>query len=232
MWKRAAVRRARVPIWPECSLLCVANVPEFTDILACSIVLKDEPFGFFSATGSAEWACTLDDFQLSEETGPTWECCQTAATTEGDGLGQRGLTGSDLAEHLSTYGTVGARAVPLGRDGEMWGALTLYWGPSTRPENLVTPSVAMAATVTEVIERQLREEIERECGNPDRAPDGWPSMAAPCTTSAATFQEREALSEERHARATARDERALARDARAAERDARAAERDALAARA
>jgi diguanylate cyclase (GGDEF)-like protein len=203
---------------------------EFTDILACSIVLKDEPFGFFSATGSAEWACTLDDFQLSEETGPTWECCKTAATTQGDGLGQRGLTGSDLSEHLSTYGTIGARAVPLGRDGEMWGALTLYWGPSTRPENLVTPSVAMAATVTEVIERQFGEEMSgnaatRTAHLTGDAPDGGGYE------SAATFQEREAISKERHARAAARDERALARDARAAERDARAAERDALAAK-
>ncbi len=208
------------------SALC-RECAEFSDILACSIVVKDDPFGFFSATGSAEWACTLDDFQLSEETGPTWECCQTSTATQGDGSGHRGLTGSDLAEQMSMYGAVGARAVPLASDGATWGALTLYWGPTARPENLITPGGALAATVTEAVERQHRDEMNRnpaarvvhsssgERSEPDR--DG------------ATYREREALSEERHARATARDARAAERDARAAERDARAAERDALA---
>ena len=209
------------------SALC-CECAEFSGMLACSIVLNDDPFGFFSATGSAEWACTLDDFQLSEETGPTWECCQSATTTQGDGLGQLGLTGSDLAVHLSLYGAVGARAVPLLRDGAIVGAVTLYLGPSTGPDSLVTPGAALATTVIEAIERQHREEMS---GNPvarvvhpaGEAPDGGDRGGA------VTFEEREALSEALHARAAARDDRALSRDARAVERDARAAERDARA---
>ena len=209
------------------SALC-RECAEFTDILACSIVVREDPFGFFSATGSAEWACILDDFQLSEETGPTWECCQTCTAAQGDGSGRRGLTGSDLAEQMSRHGAVGARAVPLLREGTIWGALTLYWGPATRPENLVTPGGALAATVSEAIERQHRDEMR---GTPaarvGHARPGAHGVGA--REAAATFQEHEALSEERHARATARDARAAERDARAAERDARAAERDARA---
>ncbi len=193
------------------SALC-RECAEFTDVLACSIVVNDDPFGFFSATGSAEWACTLDDFQLSEEIGPTWECCQTAAPVQGDGLGQRGLTGSDLAKNLSVYGVVGARAVPLLRDGAIWGALTMYWGPSTRPENLVTPGVALAATVTDAIERQHREETGGNSAAAAVHPTGG-ARGEVDRDGGATFQEREALSEARHARAVARDARAAERDA-------------------
>ncbi len=209
------------------SALC-RECAEFTDILACSIVVRDDPFGFFSATGSAEWACNLDDFQLSEETGPTWECCQTSTATQGDGSGQRGLTGSDLAEQMSLYGAVGARAVPLLREGAIWGALTLYWDPATRPENLITAGGALAATVTEAIEGQHRDDARgNQAARVVRASGG--ARGGGDSDGAATLQEREALSEERHARATARDARAAERDARATERDARAAERDARA---
>jgi diguanylate cyclase (GGDEF)-like protein len=204
--------------------LCCECV-EFSGVLACSIVLKDEPSGFFSATGSAEWACALDDFQLSEETGPTWECCQTSTPAQGDGHGQRGLTGSDLAEHLSTQGAVGARALPLMRDGAISGALTLYWGPSARPEDLMTPGAALAATVTKAIERQYREETSGNAAT-RVAPAATGAQGEDDHDGGGTFQEREALSEARHARAVARDARAAERDARAAERDARAAQRD------
>jgi len=206
------------------SALC-CECTELTGVLACSIVVKDLPFGFFSAAGSAEWACALDDFQLSEETGPTWECCQTAKATQGDGRGRRGLTGSGLADHLSPHGVVGARTVPLLRHGEIRGALTLYWGPSTREGNLLTPAVAFAAMATRAIEYQHREEVS---GNP--AVRVVPVLSDPHgEDGGATFEEQETISQARQARATARDNRARARDARAAERDARASERDALA---
>jgi diguanylate cyclase (GGDEF)-like protein len=199
---------------------------DLTGVLACSIVVKDLPFGFFPAAGSAEWACGLDDFGLSEETGPAWECCRTAKATQGNGLARRGLTGAGLAEHSSAYGVVGCRAVPLLEHGELWGALTLYWGSSTREENLLTPAVAFAAMAAKALVYQRREEMN---GNP--AVRVVPEPDEPYDKGeGATFEERDARAQARHARATARDARALARDARAAERDGRAAERDALAA--
>ena len=111
---------------------------------------------FFSAAGSAEWACALDDFQLSEEAGPTWECCTTGRATKSDRLDERGLTGSLLAEPASGHGVVGCRAVPLSSQGETWGALTLYWGPSVREESILPTGIAVAAIAVRAIEVRVR----------------------------------------------------------------------------
>jgi diguanylate cyclase (GGDEF)-like protein len=189
-------------------------------------VVKEPPLGFFSAAASTEWACALDDFQLSEEAGPTWECCRTGKPTQGDGLSQRGLTGVGLVDHAPRYGIVGCRAVPLLSRGETLGALTLYWGASTREENLLTPGVAVAAMATKAIESQRRQETQPSPGQRLLQATSRPGGDGDRSTNWGL----EALAEVRNARATARDARALARDARAAERDARAAERDSRAA--
>ena len=76
---------------------------------------------FFSAASSTDWACELDDFQLSEEVGPTWECCQSGLATQGLGIDRPGLTGSTLADFASVFGVVGCRSVPLLSEGRRWG---------------------------------------------------------------------------------------------------------------
>ncbi len=185
--------------------------------MACSIVVMDPPLGFFSAAGSAEWACILDDFQLSEETGPTWECCQTGKTTQGDGRGHRGLTGEGLDEQLSQHGVVGCRALPLVRDKKIWGALTLYWDASTRQDSLLTAGVAFVAMAIKAIEGQHPEDVNE--AQAVRLPQMVSGSNGDVDRFAA-YQQREALSESREARANARDARALERDEQAAERDA------------
>jgi diguanylate cyclase (GGDEF)-like protein len=207
------------------SALCGECV-ELAGVLACSIVVNEAAYGFFSAAASTEWACALDDFQLSEEAGPTWECCRTGKATLGDGLSQRGLTGAGLADQASRYGIIGCRAVPLLSRGEVLGALTLYWGESSREENLLTPGVAVAAMATKAIESQRRQENRTP---PGQTPERVADRAGGDGHSGSTYNEREALSDARRARANARDARAAGRDIRAAERDARAAERDARA---
>jgi diguanylate cyclase (GGDEF)-like protein len=204
------------------STLC-RHCSDLAGVVACSIVIKTHYGEFFSAAGSAEWACALDDFQLSEEAGPTWECCMTGRATKSDRLDHRGLTGSHLAEPASAHGVVGCRAVPLSSLGETWGALSLYWGPSAREEGLLPTGIAVAAIAVRAIEFQ-------------RAKDDHPDAVALPLSSSPPDHEIKAphgdiVSEGRDARAAARDLRADARDARAAERDARAAERDERAAR-
>jgi diguanylate cyclase (GGDEF)-like protein len=207
------------------SALC-CECRDLAGVLACSIVVKETPDGFFSAAASTEWACLLDDFQLSEEAGPTWECCQSGKPSQGDGLSRRGLTGVGLIDHAPRYGVVGCRSMPLVSRGETLGALTLYWGPSTREESLLTPGVAVAAMATKAIEFQRRQEAQP---NPGQRLLQSASRAGG-HGDASKHTEPEAPSEARDARANARDARALARDMRAAERDGRAAERDARAA--
>jgi diguanylate cyclase (GGDEF)-like protein len=204
------------------SALC-RECADLAGVLACSIVVTEAPHGFFSAAGSTDWVCALDDFQLSEEAGPTWECCQTGKATQGDGLHHRGLTGSGLVDVAPLYGVVGCGAVPLLSRTEVLGALTLYWGPSTRETNLLTPGVAIAAMATKAIEFQRRQDAKSYAGARSLQTSSRPGGDGDPGT---TYKEREALSEARDARATARDARALARDSRAAERDARAAARD------
>lgn len=206
------------------SALC-CECRDLAGVLACSIVVKESPHGLFSAAASTEWACLLDDFQLSEEAGPTWECCQTGKATQGDGLSQRGLTGAGLVDHAPRYGIVGCRSVPLLSRGETLGALTLYWGASTREENLLTPGVAVAAMATKAIEFQRRQETQPNPGQRLLQATTRPGGDGDRSTD----KEHEALSAAHDARANARDARALARDERAAERDALAAERDARA---
>jgi hypothetical protein len=113
------------------STLC-HHCSDLAGVVACSIVVKSRFGELFSAAGSAEWACALDDFQLSEEAGPTWECCTTGRAIKGERLDHRGLTGAHLGEAASAHGVVGCRAVPLSSQGETFGALSLYWGPSSR----------------------------------------------------------------------------------------------------
>jgi len=204
------------------SALC-RECADLAGVLACSIVVTEAPHGFFSAAGSTDWVCALDDFQLSEEAGPTWECCQTGKATQGDGLHHRGLTGTGLVDVAPLYGVVGCGAVPLLSRTEVLGALTLYWGPSTRETNLLTPGVAIAAMATKAIEFQRRQDAKPYAGARSLQTSSRPGGDGDPGT---TYKEREALSEARDARATARDARALARDSRAAERDARAAARD------
>ena len=178
---------------------------------------------FFSAAGSAEWACALDDFQLSEEAGPTWECCTTGRATKSDHLDQRGLTGSLLAEAASGHAVVGCRAVPLSRLGETWGALTLYWGPSVREESILPTGIAVAAIALQAIEAACAQDEEGDAA-------AYPLASSPAGDDEGCPPRGDADSEGPDARSAARDLRADARDARAAERDARAAERDARAA--
>jgi diguanylate cyclase (GGDEF)-like protein len=232
-----AVEKGDAESWSSADLAGVLSAlcrecTELTGVVACSIVVKDPPFGFFSAAGSAEWACILDDFQLSEETGPTWECCQTAKTTQGDGRGHRGLTGEGLDEQLSHHGVIGCRALPLVRHEEIWGALTLYWDASTRQESLLTAGIAFVAMAIKAIEGQHQEamnDAQVECPGLPETPASPAGGSGGDVDQAATYQKRDALSEAREARANARDARALDRDERAAERDRRAAERDAQA---
>ncbi len=188
-----AVEKSGTESWSSADLAGVLSAlccecTELTGIVACSIVVKDLPFGFFSAAGSAEWACILDDFQLSEETGPTWECCQSAKTTQGDGRGHRGITGEGLDEQLSQHGVIGCRALPLVRHEEIWGALTLYWGASTRQESLLTAGVAFVAMAIKAIEGQHQENVSNEAAAPPTVPGDQvdPSPA---------YQRRDALSE-------------------------------------
>jgi diguanylate cyclase (GGDEF)-like protein len=196
------------------STLC-SHCSDLAGVVACSIVVKSRFGEFFSAAGSAEWACALDDFQLSEEAGPTWECCTTGRAVKGDRLDHRGLTGAHLGEPASTHGVVGCRAVPLTSRGETFGALSLYWGASVREENLLPTGIAVAAIAARAIESACEHDEQRD------------DAALPFASSPA---EDDDPSEGRDSPAAARDRRADARDARAAERDARAAERDARAA--
>jgi diguanylate cyclase (GGDEF)-like protein len=205
----------RVDLAEVLSTLC-RHCSDLAGVLACSIVVKSRSGEFFSATGSAEWACALDDFQLSEEAGPTWECCTTGQTTKSDRLDHRGLTGSLLAEQASVHGIAGCRAVPLSNLGETWGALSLYWGPSVREEGLLTTGIAVAAIAVKAIEFQRAQDTHHD-GQVTARPDGTAAAAV-----AATVAD--------DSRAAARDVRADARDIRAVERDVRAAERDARAA--
>lgn len=229
----SAVEKSGAESWSSADLAGVLSAlcrecTELTGVVACSIVIKDPPFGFLSAAGSAEWACILDDFQLSEETGPTWECCQTAKTTQGDGRGSHGLTGEGLDEQLSQHGVIGCRALPLVRHEEIWGALTLYWGASTRQESLLTAGVAFVARAIKAIERQHSEEVSDAQAVPVPLPPTVRGSGGDADQFA-THEQSEAFSEAREARAHARDARAAERDERAAERDERAAERDAQA---
>jgi diguanylate cyclase (GGDEF)-like protein len=196
------------------STLC-GHCSDLAGVVACSIVVKSRFGEFFSAAGSTEWACALDDFQLSEEAGPTWECCTTGRAIKGDQLDHRGLTGAHLGERASTHGVVGCRAVPLTSRGETFGALSLYWGESVREENLLPTGIAVAAIAARA--------IESACEQGEQSDDVAPAFAS-------SPAEDDDLSEGRDSPAAARDRRADARDARAAERDARAAERDARAA--
>jgi diguanylate cyclase (GGDEF)-like protein len=203
------------------SALC-CECRDLAGVLACSIVVNEAPHGVFSAAASSEWACLLDDFQLSEEAGPTWECCQTGKATQGDGLGQRGLTGAGLLDHAPRHGIVGCRSVPLLSRGEILGALTLYWGASTRDENLLTPGVAVAAMAAKAIEFQRRREAQPNPARRVLQATSRPGGDGDRSTST----EHEAPIDARDTRALARDERAAQRDARANARDARAAVRD------
>jgi diguanylate cyclase (GGDEF)-like protein len=215
---------ASVDLAEVLSALC-QKCSDLAGVLGCSIVVQDASLEFFSAANSAEWACALDDFQLCEEAGPTWECCTTGLATQGDGLGHRGLTGAVLATEASRHGIVGCRAVPLSSQGKTWGALTLYWGPTTRQESLLTTGIAVAAIATKAIEYQHGEDERRspaEPGSPNR-----PDIAAGSVTLPG---EPDPAREARDARATARDARAAARDVRAERRDDRAESRDAHAA--
>jgi diguanylate cyclase (GGDEF)-like protein len=226
------VREADVRSWWRVDLaevlaaLC-RHCSDLAGVLACSIVVRGRAGDFFSAASSTEWACLLDDFQLSEEVGPTWECCTSGLGTQGNGLNQRGLTGASLAEQASSYGIVGCRSVPLSSRDETWGALTLYWGPSTREDGILTTGIAVAALATKAIEFQHGRDQSNRLGAP--VPGTVPvadNSVVPPTENGATFAD---AREGRDARATARDARAEARDMRAAARDRRAAERDAQA---
>jgi diguanylate cyclase (GGDEF)-like protein len=214
-WWRADLAEVLSALCHHCS--------DLAGVLACSIVVRDTPREFFSAAGSTEWACALDDIQLSEEAGPTWECCTTGQASHGNGLSHRGPAASGLAAQAPVYGVVGCRAVPLSGNGETWGALTLYWGPSTSEQSLLTTGVAVAALAARAVEFQHAQDSLRntaalapEAGfSPDGDHPATPGAVDPSQT--------------RDARATARDARADARDARADARDARAAARDARA---
>jgi diguanylate cyclase (GGDEF)-like protein len=215
---------ASVDLAEVLSALC-QKCSDLAGVLGCSIVVQDASLEFFSAANSADWACALDDFQLCEEAGPTWECCTTGLASQGDGLGHRGLTGAVLATEAARHGIVGCRAVPLSSQGKTWGALTLYWGPSSRQESLLTTGIAVAAIATKAIEYQ-HDEDERRTPVEPAAPNRSDEMGG----SAALPGEPDLARDARDARATARDARAAARDARAARRDDRAESRDAHAA--
>jgi diguanylate cyclase (GGDEF)-like protein len=209
------------------STLC-HHCSDLAGVVACSIVVKSRFGEFFSAAGSTEWACALDDFQLSEEAGPTWECCTTGRAIKGERLDHRGLTGAQLGEAARAHGVVGCRAVPLTSQGETFGALSLYWGPSVREENLLPTGIAVAAIAARAIESACLEGEEQD--DAARAFASSPAAAGVADTPPTPAAADDPLSDGRDARAAARDVRADARDARAAERDARAAERDARAA--
>ena len=132
------------------STLC-HHCADLAGVVACSIVVKGRLGEIFSAAGSAEWACALDDFQLSEEAGPTWECCTTGRAIRSERLEHRGLTGASLGEPASAHGVVGCRAVPLSSQGETVGALSLYWGPGVRDENILPTGIAVAAIAVRAI---------------------------------------------------------------------------------
>jgi len=204
------------------STLC-RHCSDLAGVVACSIVVKGRYGEFFSAAGSTEWACALDDFQLSEEAGPTWECCTTGRAIKSDGLDHRGLTGARLGEPASAHGVVGCRAVPLSSLGETWGALSLYWGSAVRDENLLATGIAVAAIAVRAIESACAQDEHRQA-------DAFPSTSSPVGDATPAGRDG-TLSEGYDERAAARDLRADARDARAAWRDARAAERDAGAAK-
>ncbi len=214
-WWRADLAEVLSALCHHCS--------DLAGVLACSIVVRDTAREFFSAAGSAEWACALDDIQLSEEAGPTWECCTTGQASHGDGLSHRGPAGSGLAAQAAVYGIVGCRAVPLSSNGETWGALTLYWGPSTSEQSLLTTGVAVAALATRAIEFQHAQDSLRNTAALAPREGFTPDGGRRATSEAGD------PSETRDARAAARDARADARDARADARDVRAAARDARA---
>jgi diguanylate cyclase (GGDEF)-like protein len=121
------------------------------------------------------------------------------------------------------HGIVGASSVPLLSRTEVLGALTLYWGQSTREANLLTPGVAVAAMATKAIESQRRQEARPHAGARQVQSASGPGGDG---KRGSTQQGHEAVTDARDVRATARDARALARDVRAAERDVRAATRD------
>jgi diguanylate cyclase (GGDEF)-like protein len=226
----AAVGQSEVHSWWRVDLaellsaLC-RHCSDLAGVPACSIVVRGRSGEFFSVAASVDWSHALDDFQLSEEAGPTWECCATGVATKSDGLDRRGLSGSSLADLASAHGVEGCRAVPLSSRGETWGALSLYWGPGTRAEGLLVTGIAVAAIVVRAIEFQYGKEAAHQ-GAPLPPPEIAGLPGAPLHGADATSDSRQA----RDARAIARDQRADARDARAAERDARAADRDARAA--
>ncbi len=199
--------------------LCL-HCSDLARVAACSIVLREMSQGFFSAAGSAEWACGLDDFQLSEEAGPTWECCTSGNTSRDVGLDRHGITGAVLADQASRYGIVGCRAVPLSSQGEIVGALSLYWGESTRENTLLTTAIAVGALATRAIEFQRAQDRKLSPLDPD------PQRIAIFDGGDPAFVSRDTRAVARDARARARDARAEARDARAAAREARAAARD------
>jgi diguanylate cyclase (GGDEF)-like protein len=213
------------------STLC-HHCSDLAGVVACSIVVKSRFGEFFSAAGSTEWACALDDFQLSEEAGPTWECCTTGRAIKGERLDHRGLTGAQLGEAARAHGVVGCRAVPLSSQGETFGALSLYWGPSVREENLLPTGIAVAAIAARAIETAcVPGEVQDDAAlafSPSPVVAGRAGTHGEYPTHSTPVDY--ALADRRDARAAARDVRADARDARAAERDARAAERDARAA--
>jgi diguanylate cyclase (GGDEF)-like protein len=215
---------ASVDLAEVLSALC-RQCADLAGVAGCSISVTDASREFFSAASSAEWAGALDDFQLSEEAGPTWECCTTGLVTSGEDLGHRGLTGVTLAEEASAHDVVGCWAVPLSSRGETLGAVTLYGGPSDRDEGLLTTAIAVAALAAKAVEHQREQEQRWAREEPAASPEPAPADAAPPLAS-----ERDATAEAREARATARDARAAARDVRAAQRDARATARDAQAA--
>jgi diguanylate cyclase (GGDEF)-like protein len=204
------------------STLC-HHCSDLAGVVACSIVVKNRFGEFFSAAGSAEWACALDDFQLSEEAGPTWECCTTGRAARSDRLDHRGLTGAHLGERASAHEVIGCRAVPLSRLGESWGALSLYWGPSVREESILPTGIAVAAIAVRAIESACAQDQQGDAA-------GFPAALTPSGDDAGRTPPGDTSSEGPDARAAARDLRAAERDTRAAERDARAAERDARAA--
>ncbi len=204
------------------STLC-CHCSDLAGVVACSIVVKSRFGEFFSAAGSTEWACALDDFQLSEEAGPTWECCTTGRAVKGERLDHRGLTGAHLGEPASAHGVVGCRAVPLSSQSETFGALSLYWGSSVREENLLPTGIAVAAIAARAIESVCVQGAQRDAV-------ALPFASSPAGDDEAGAPGEDTLSEGSPSAAAARDLRADARDARAAERDARAAERDARAA--
>jgi len=200
------------------STLC-GHCADLAGVVACSIVVKSRSGEFFSAAGSDEWACALDDFQLSEEAGPTWECCKTGRAVKSERLDHRGLTGARVGEPAWAHGVVGCRAVPLSSRGKTFGALSLYWGPSVREENLLPTGIAVAAIAARAIESACAEDEQSDAA-------AFPAASSPAGDDEDRAPRGESLSEGRDARAAARDLRADARDARAAERDARAAARE------